>query len=157
MLAKGTMNGEGLSKLIFIRSAASGIVGTIIYGAWQMTFRLQKTILKSWPNKDPYLKTIFRLQKTILSSNKDSTILRSSTKKITRILRTSPNKVTTTSRNFLKNSRNRMPRIAVGYIDCPEPPLATNWMRFMSEDSSITNTKSINQSQDTAVAIAHDV
>ena len=27
----------------------------------------------------------------------------------------------------------------------------------MSEDSSITNTKSINQSQDTAVAIAHDV
>ena len=60
---KGTTNGEGLTKLIFTGLAASGMVGIIIYGAWQVV-----------------TKTTFRLQKTISSPNKDSTILRNSTK-----------------------------------------------------------------------------
>lgn len=41
------MNGEGLSKLTLIRSAASGIVGTIIYGAWQVVTKDDLQVAKN--------------------------------------------------------------------------------------------------------------
>ena len=44
---KGTKNGEGLTKLIFIGSAASGMVGIIIYGAWQVVTKDDLQVAKN--------------------------------------------------------------------------------------------------------------